>query len=497
MPSAASWIAAAERVAIALGDNRKDRAVCGLPLAVAAARAMEQFCEQRIGAHHAAVLVHRRDRHRGVVEEPHEADFGGALRIGAIVTGAIEHQRARRTRHAVGAESKLVEHPDRQRATVAHAQIEIEHFGFDLARRAVQRGEQRRAFAGDKVGKLESAGADLRQILVEPIGERGVEIDNVAFLIDREESRRRMIEIIDRVLQHLEHVLLPVALGGDVGKRPDRELQIATAGPERADLEPQPARRPALHAGDTHFFFEALAFARGLKQPVDRLRRVGIADECALDRAHVVSAGGVGEIEIGGIGIDDAAVAVSDDDGGGGAVDQRLDQRIAAVRSGHAQKAAGEGEQREHPDGGEHREEGEDIRFGIAGAAEHNRGRGGNKKRRDQKDEADAAAAADASAAIDRGTNSGPPGFAAGVAIGAGFGAVTGCSVTARSILACCVMPRFQCLAPLNRARVLTGFWWVLAKNPHNLRPVAKPSAVSSDATPAAAARAAAASRSR
>ena len=42
-----------------------------------------------------------------------------------------------------------------------------------------------------------------------------------------------------------------------------------------------------------------------------------------------LSVRGVDEIEIGGIGIDDAAVAVGDDDAVGGAVDHRLDQRIA------------------------------------------------------------------------------------------------------------------------------------------------------------------------
>ena len=51
---------------------------------------------------------------------------------------------------------------------------------FTLARRAAQRRQQRRAIAGDEVGKLEAARADLGQILIEPIGERRVEIDDVA-----------------------------------------------------------------------------------------------------------------------------------------------------------------------------------------------------------------------------------------------------------------------------------------------------------------------------
>ena len=214
-------------------------------LAFLAAHAVEQLGEQRIGAHDAAMLVDGRDRHRRAVEKPHEADFSGALRIGAVVAGAIEHQCPRRARRAVGAVSELMEHPHRQRAAGARPQIEIEHLGFDVARRAAQRRQQRRTVAGDQIGELEPARADLRQILIEPIGERGIEIDDVALVIDREKSGRRMIEIIDRMLQHLKHILLPVTLGGDVGKRPDRQSRIAPVGAERMDLEPQPPRRPA------------------------------------------------------------------------------------------------------------------------------------------------------------------------------------------------------------------------------------------------------------
>ena len=43
----------------------------------------EHAGERRIGAHDPARPVDRRDRHRRVVEEAHEAHLGGALRIGA------------------------------------------------------------------------------------------------------------------------------------------------------------------------------------------------------------------------------------------------------------------------------------------------------------------------------------------------------------------------------------------------------------------------------
>ena len=121
-----------------------------------------------------------------------------------------------------------------------------------------------------------------------------------------------MIEIVDRVLQLLKDVLLPLALARHVGERPDGQRRRALAFAERPHAQPQPARRPALHAGDAHLFLQALAFARRLEQPVDRFGRVGIADEHALHRPHVVGVGRVDEVEIGGVGVEHAAVRVGD-----------------------------------------------------------------------------------------------------------------------------------------------------------------------------------------
>ena len=141
---------------------------------------MEQACESRIGIRDPALLVDGRDRHRRVLEEAHEAHFGGALRIDAVVAGAIENERARGPGRAVGAEGDLVEEPDRQRAAAASLEVDVENLGLDVARHGRKRGEQRRAFAGHDVVELEAAGADLGEIVIEPVGERGVEIDDVA-----------------------------------------------------------------------------------------------------------------------------------------------------------------------------------------------------------------------------------------------------------------------------------------------------------------------------
>ena len=168
-----------------------------------------------------------------MVEETHEADFGGALRIGMLVTRAIDHQRARRAGHAIGPECELVIKPDRNGLAAAHPQIDVEHLGFDFAGHRHDRRQQRSPVAGYDVGQPQAAGADLGEVMVKPVGERGVDIDELARGIDREEPARRMIEILDRVLQFLEHVLLPLAVAGDVGNRPYRIFRLALALAER------------------------------------------------------------------------------------------------------------------------------------------------------------------------------------------------------------------------------------------------------------------------
>ena len=55
--------------------------------------------------------------------------------------------------------------------------------------------------------------------MVEPGRERGIEVADVAVAIDREKTGRRMVEIVDGVLQLLEDVFLPLAVTGDVLQR--------------------------------------------------------------------------------------------------------------------------------------------------------------------------------------------------------------------------------------------------------------------------------------
>src|SRR5262249_5735948 len=83
--------------------------------------------------------------------------------------GAPEKERGGRGGRAVGAEGDLGEEPCRQGAPAARFEVDVEYLGLHVARHRRQRGEERRALARHDVVELEPAGADLREIMIEPI----------------------------------------------------------------------------------------------------------------------------------------------------------------------------------------------------------------------------------------------------------------------------------------------------------------------------------------
>src|SRR5690348_1584728 len=135
-----------------------------------------------------------------------------------------------------------MEQPDRNRLTAARLEIEVEDLGLHFARCRGDRGEQRRSLARDDVANLERAGAHLGKVVVEPRSQRSVEIDNIAGRIDREKSCGSMIEIVDRVLQFLEDIFLPLAVPRYIGDRPYCSVGFPSAHAQRAYAHPQPAR---------------------------------------------------------------------------------------------------------------------------------------------------------------------------------------------------------------------------------------------------------------
>ena len=188
-----------------------------------------------------------------------------------------------------------------------------------------------------------------------------------------------MIEILDRVLQFLEHVLLALAVAGDVRDRPHRVFGFPLALAERPDPHPQPAAGRAVLAGDTDLFLLPLALARRLQQPKHRFRDVRIADEHPLHRANVLGARGPGQRQIGRVGIDHVPAGIGDRKPVEGAVGDPALHRIVGGAVGEADDAGGEREQAEQPDHGEQREQPEDIGLRLGPPDGHQRDR-----RRDQ-----------------------------------------------------------------------------------------------------------------
>ena len=310
-----------------------------------------------------------------MVEEPHEADFGGAFGVGMLVAGAADHERARRTRRAVGAEGELVIEPHRHGLAAAHAQVDVEHFGLDFAGHRHDRGQQRGAVAGDDIGELQPARTDLGEIVIEPVRQRGVDIDDVAGRIDREEAAWRVVEIFDRVLQLLEHVFLALAVPRDVGDRPHRVFCFALALAERTNPHPQPAALRAVGARDADLLLLPLALARRLEQAEHRFGDVGIADEDALDRAHVLRARGPRQRQIGGVRIDHMALRVGHRQPVIGVIGDAAHHGVVGGAVGEADDAGGKGEQVEQADHGEQRQHAEDIGLGLGAADGHQRHR--------------------------------------------------------------------------------------------------------------------------
>ena len=114
-----------------------------------------------------------------------------------------------------------------------------------------RRDEAAGGIAGHDVGEAQAARAELGQIEVEPAGERRVHVDDLADGIDREEAGRRMVEIVDGVLQFLEDVLLALAIARDVGDGPERRSPVGRATDRtRTRYQPKRARPPAAARAD-------------------------------------------------------------------------------------------------------------------------------------------------------------------------------------------------------------------------------------------------------
>ena len=178
-----------------------------------------------------------------------------------------------------------------------------------------------------------------------------------------------MVEIVDGVLEFLEHRFLLRPLAGDVGDGPGRDgARPPGADTGRARIWYQrapPVRSPESGPGIRTSSSVGPPFAHGLRDPVDRLGGLGIAREQPLDRPHLAAAAGSGEREIGRVGVDDPAAPVGDHH----AFAERIEIAAGDIEAGlaHADAEQSERQQKQHrhADDGEHGKEAEHQRLHL------------------------------------------------------------------------------------------------------------------------------------
>ena len=269
----------------------------------------------------------------------------------------------RRAGAPVAGRRDAVHEAHRQRLAGDRREVEVDD---GVARRAgigLDRADQRHAVAGDDFRQRGGARREAREVDAEPFGKRRVDIGDAALLVGGEEAGRRMVEMVDRLLQVEEEALLLGALARDVGELPG-EQRLALAGhAEGARPQPVPARA-GLGAGpdrlrQPELAVAGLAVAQPGGQPVDDRRGFRHVRQQAFHGLDVGGVGGAGHVGIGAVGVDDPALRVGDDQ----ALRHRIDERLGQFVVGRARRELHEAdrgrEQIADADHGEHAEHAE------------------------------------------------------------------------------------------------------------------------------------------
>ena len=127
----------------------------------------------------------------------------------------------------------------------------------------------------------------MREVVIEPAGERRVHVHDRAVRLRREEAGGRVVQIVDRVLEILEKGLVLVVLTRFVGDAPERRSGVSAIKRANPDTIPGHVRRSVGRGREPQFLAGATARFRRLCQPVDRFGNVGRAGEKPLDGFNV------------------------------------------------------------------------------------------------------------------------------------------------------------------------------------------------------------------
>ncbi len=270
----------------------------------------------------------------------------------------------------------------RQDPALPGLEIDVERLRLHLARPAGHGGEHRAAVARDDVADLEPAEAELGEVVVEPFRQRRVHVDDRPVGLRRKKTRRRVVEIVDRVLEILEEGLVPVVLARLVRDGPDRGARPLGAL-ERPDADAIPGHRsvPGQRRRQAQVFAGRFAGLRGLRQAVDRFGHVGRAGEQPLDRLQFAPAR---KRAVGCVGVKESRLLVGDCNTVGARIGDRLGGVGTARARGELQKAESE---KHEAHGAEERQRDDRIgRDGRPKAVRCEPDRGGDGRQRQNED---------------------------------------------------------------------------------------------------------------
>ena len=267
---------------------------------------------------------------------------------------------------------------DRQDLAVVLFKVKIDGGGARLARLGADGLEQRHAVAGDDLRYRQPAGAERGEIDSQPVGERGVQVGDAPVAVGGEEAGRRVVEMVDRLLQVLEEALLLGTFAGNVGQLPD-EMRLGVARHlQRPGGDPVPARLGvggAQRMGKPELLARLQAVAQPVGHHVEDVRRLVLARQQRLDRLDVGGALRAGQFRIGAVGIDDAALLVGDHQAVIGRVEIGLGEGAAIGFRRQLDEAHDGAEQVEEADDGEDAEDTDDDGF-VETVAEQAKRRG-------------------------------------------------------------------------------------------------------------------------
>ena len=158
------------------------------------------------------------------MKQPRESEFGGAGLL-RLSRSAGKHERVRKRARTSAREP--VQDAHGKAGAVRFDEVDVEAPRGALNAAATSARDERRAVLRHDLRKLEGPVRDLREVEAEPLGERRVEIFDIAVGVGGEETSRRAVEIGDRRLHLGEARLLARAVLGDLVDLPHRERAFA------------------------------------------------------------------------------------------------------------------------------------------------------------------------------------------------------------------------------------------------------------------------------